>query len=87
MLRIDDSTVELTADEERAHDQFDRLLDQGLGIPAAAEGALNQYIARTASMPSAEFIEYLSDDTCERSGNAVRVRPNWEQRLEAKRGS
>jgi len=84
MQRIDDRTVELTDDEERAHDQFDRLLDRGLGIPAAAEGALNHYIAQTASMPSDEFIAYLSDDTCERSGNSVRIRPDWEQRLEAK---
>jgi hypothetical protein len=76
MKRLDDRTVELTEPEVVASDRFNEYLDEGYGIPEAANLALNE-MQVTTDHPSAEFIEYLSDGTCQRYFENVVIKPEW----------
>lgn len=72
MKRIDSRTVELTDREMHVKDTFEGLLIEGHSIPAAARMALNH-----ANYRDREFVEYLSEGTCEVRCGKVRVKPEW----------
>ena len=67
--------VELESTEEMAAEFFNKLLDTGLGIPFAAQLALNRYFPHvSASMP---FVDWLSERTVYRRGQRYYVKPEW----------
>lgn len=72
MKWIDNRTVELTDREMNVKRTFEKHLREGHGIAAAARMALNRH-----SMRDREFVEYLSDGTCERFKGKVRVKPEF----------
>lgn len=76
MNRIDERTVELTDVEVATQATFDAHLDKGHGIPFAASLALKEMIAK-GEFPSDAFIAWLSDDTVQRWGRSVRIKPGW----------
>jgi hypothetical protein len=72
MKRIDNKTVDLTVRETLVKDTFEGYLIEGHSIPVAARMALNHY-----NMRDREFVEYLSEGTCERHCGKVRVKPEF----------
>lgn len=88
MKRIDSRTVELTSAELEARTFFDAALDAGQDIPTAANRALlrmRRGLKRgDEGFPSDEFIEYLSEGTCERWGDTVHIKPEWRHKVNPK---
>jgi hypothetical protein len=76
MRRIDERTVELTDErEERAKEQFDKLLDRGFGIADSAKLALNRNDTMLPiSFGDSDFVEWLSEGTIERYGRRYRIK-------------
>lgn len=74
MKRIDNRTVELTDREMRVKETFENYQRDGHGIAAAARMALNRH-----SMRDREFVEYLSDGTCERHAGKVRIKAEFRE--------
>lgn len=84
MKRINDRTVELEPDEMKAWEYNQHYLDKGHDVPLSAKLALNRRLGdlgREASYIDDEFINYLSDGTCERWGRRVRVKKEWRESL------